>query len=180
MKPEVKMTYYLVLEDKPGDFMNVDLREIAKHISDGNNKNYDTIEAIDSFTMNYTKQELYDLIRKVNVVPERYLLGDLKVINSNKYRYPVLTKTPTFTINDLFTDYLEDKIVINKLLNIINKYSQEVFLKIKEALLLRDVQTAYASYLSLSYLVQRNIFFYINENILASKRVLIREKNTDH
>ena len=94
------MNYHLVLEARPGDFMPVDIKLICEDAP----YNYKTIEEIDSFTKKYSEEEIMIMITDSNIVPFNYLEGKLQIINDNKYRYEVLYKTTSFSIDTFFTD----------------------------------------------------------------------------
>jgi len=155
------MKYNLVLEARPGDFMPIDINVLAK-----NSENYNFLENIDAFTIKYSTFELIEMIKSVNIVPDEYLNGHLWVINDNKYRYKVLTKNRAVSLDLFLKDNILDKQKMNKFLNIFNKYAKEKQELMKKSIQERDIKSILALLFSLPYENVRNIYTYIEENIL--------------
>ncbi len=150
--------YTLVLEKRPNDFMPIDINLLVNNI--GMNDFYQ-IEKIDEFTKKYTKDEIYDLIKRANVVTEDYLNGKLEIINNKKYRFPILTKDINWSIDDFFKKYINDKQVMNKFINIYQKYSNNNIETLKEAIKEHDINIILKILFSLTYINVRNIYFYL-------------------
>ena len=72
-----KNIYYLVVEARPKEFMPIDINILLK-----SNMNFSNIEIIDSFTKEYTYDELMNMIIQNNLLPNSFLNGKLYVIRS--------------------------------------------------------------------------------------------------
>ena len=77
-----KNIYYLVVEARPKEFMPIDINILLK-----SNMNFSNIEIIDSFTKEYTYDELMNMIIQNNLLPNSFLNGKLYVINDKKFRF---------------------------------------------------------------------------------------------
>ena len=155
--------YHLVLENRPGEFMVVD---IAVLLNDFRRISYEMIENIDAFTIKYDEEELYELIKQSNLVPEKYLFGKLHIINEKKYRFPIMYKDNKFNLTEFFMDNIDDKIIMNKFLNIFNKYASSSFNDMKKAVHNKNIKLITFIFSSISYINQRNVYFYIYNELL--------------
>lgn len=154
--------YILVIELLPGDFMPV-----SPNILIHDDKiNFNMIENIDRFTYNLDEEEIFDLIKKENIVPENYLNGKLKIINKRKYRFPILTKNNKYYFSDFVKDYIDNKQIMNKLVNIFNKYKKEDVIILKRFIDDKDYKSINNLFMACPYIIQRNIYFYIYDNII--------------
>lgn len=153
--------YNLVLEALPGDFMPIDINLLV------NNKyplNFSSIENIDAWTKRYTKEEIMDKIISTNIVEEKYLHGKLCIINEKKYRFPLISKDDTFTLDRFIYNNINNKQVMNKLVNIYQKYEKDNIEYLKEAIKDKDISNVLNVILSLPYEKTRNIYCYL-ENL---------------
>lgn len=152
------VSYHLVLESRPGDFMPIDINLLQNSYQ---NYNYSSIENIDNFTKNYTKQELFKMITDSNIVPNSYLKGNLKVINDNRYRYQLLSKDHLFALDTFLKNNINNKERMNHFLNIYFKYSfgnkEEMITAIKN----KNINKAIFLLLNLPYLYIRSIYVYL-------------------
>lgn len=155
------MCYHLVLENRPGDFMPVDLKLISKDKSHG----YKAIEEIDSFTKKYSKEDIMIMISDNNIVPFDYLEGKLQIINDKKYRFDVLYKTTTFSLDDFFINNISDKQAMNKFLNVYLKSKDANSGEMKKSIQKQNVSAVLNLLFQLSYLDVRNIYTYLANNI---------------
>ena len=105
-----KNIYYLVVEARPKEFMPIDINILLK-----SNMNFSGIEIIDSFTKEYTYDELMNMIIQNNLLPNSFLNGKLYVINDKKFRFKVLTKDDNLLLDDFFINNIEASFVIGKL-----------------------------------------------------------------
>ena len=155
------MGYHLVLENRPNDFMPIDISIISNDKSYG----FKSIEEIDSFTKKYSKEDIMMMISDNNIVPYDYLSGKLKIINDNKYRYDVLYKTTTFSLDDFFANNINNKQIMNKFLNIYLKSSKASADNMKKAIKKQDLSKILDLVFKLPYLDVRNIYTYLVANI---------------
>ena len=153
-----KKSYYLVMENRPGEFIPIDI-----NILKGNTKplNYQSIEDIDKFTLEYTKDELITMIRHNNLVPLKFLNGKLHVMNENKYRYEVFTKDMNFSLDTFLESNIDNKTMMNKFLNIYLKYSKDNISEIKEAINKKDIKEILNIIFKLPYIDVRSVFLYL-------------------
>lgn len=154
------MNYYLILEKRPGDFMPINIA-----IIENNNEQYASLQAIDAFTKKYSEEEIINLIKKSNIVPDSYLEGKLFVINDRKYRSKVLTKDIDLSLDIFLEKYIDNKQVMNKFINIYQKYSKEDIDIIKDAINDKRIDIILQTLFLRSYEIVRNIYFYLYENI---------------
>ena len=166
-----KSIYYLVVEARPKEFMPIDINILLK-----SNMNFSSIEIIDSFTKEYTYEELMNMIIQNNLLPDSFLNGKLYVINDKKFRFKVLTKDDNLLLDDFFINNIEDKLMMNKFYNIFLKYvkDEEIISMMKSAMALKDVQKILDALCKVSYLDLRMIYVYIEKIIREKeeKRVL--------
>ena len=155
------MGYHLVLEYRPNDFMPIDINIISNDKSYG----FKSIEEIDSFTKKYSKEDIMIMISDSNIVPYDYLNGKLKIINDNKYRYDVLYKTTTFSLDDFFNQNIANKQIMNKFLNIYLKSNDANAESMKKAIKKQNIYEILNLVFKLSYLDVRNIYTYLDANI---------------
>lgn len=160
-----KSIYYLVVEARPKEFMPIDINILLK-----SNMNFSSIEIIDSFTKEYTYEELMNMIIQNNLLPDSFLNGKLYVINDKKFRFKVLTKDDNLLLDDFFINNIEDKLMMNKFYNIFLKYvkDEEVINMMKSTMALKDVQKLLDILCKVSYLNLRMIYVYI-EKIMKEK-----------
>lgn len=149
------MNFHLVLEQKPGDFMPIDINILLN-----NDINYLNLLNIDSFTKKYLENEILIMIRDNNIVPSSYLNGKLQIINDKKFRYPVIYKDTNFTIDTFFESYIDDKQMMNKFLNIYLKYNDNKDL-IQKYIDKKDIESILNVLYNLDYVTLRKIYFYL-------------------
>ena len=155
------MGYHLVLENRPNDFMPIDISIISNDKSYG----FKSIEEIDSFTKKYSKEDIMVMISDNNIVPSDYLSGTLRIINDNKYRYDVLYNTTTFSLDDFFASNITNKQIMNKFLNIYLKSNKANADNMKKAIKEQDLSKILDLVFKLPYLDVRNIYTYLVANI---------------
>ncbi|MBR4231361.1 MAG: hypothetical protein IKR74_04335 [Bacilli bacterium] len=155
------MGYHLVLENRPNDFMPIDISIISNDKSYG----FKSIEEIDSFTKKYSKEDIMVMISDNNIVPYDYLSGTLRIINDNKYRYDVLYNTTTFSLDDFFASNITNKQIMNKFLNIYLKSNKANADNMKKAIKEQDLSKILDLVFKLPYLDVRNIYTYLVANI---------------
>ena len=155
------MGYHLVLEYRPNDFMPIDISIISNDKSYG----FKSIEEIDSFTKKYSKEDIMVMISDNNIVPYDYLSGKLLIINDNKYRYDVLYKTTTFSLDDFFVKNISNKQTMNKFLNIYLKSDEANADSMKKAIKKQNLSEVLDLVFRLPYLDVRNIYTYLIANI---------------
>ncbi len=167
--------YYLVLEYRPGDFMPIDI-----NILNGNRfaKDYTILQNIDNFTKDYSEFDLREMIRINNLVPNNYLSGKLHIINQNHYRFPLFSKEELYSLPNFLVDYIDNKQVMNKFMNIYLKYNKESLINMKHAIITKNVNGILSLLGNLSYEQIRAIYMYINKNVLVlEKRRILENEN---
>lgn len=150
--------YNLVLEALPGDFMPIDINLLV------NNKyplNFSKLENIDAWSKKYTMDEIINKIKDTNIVEEKYLRGNLSIINERKYRFPVMTKDDIFQLDTFLYSKINDKQLMNKVINIYQKYEKKNVDELKQAIKDQDAALALNIILSLPYEKIRNIYYYL-------------------
>ena len=166
-----KSIYYLVVEARPKEFMPIDINILLK-----SNMNFSSIEIIDSFTKEYTYNELMNMIIQNNLLPDSFLNGKLYVINDKRFKFKVLTKDDNLLLDDFFINNIDDKIMMNKFYNIFLKYvkDEEIISIMKNTMYLKDIQKILDVLCKLNYLDLRMIYVYIEKIVREKeeKRVL--------
>lgn len=166
-----KSVYYLVVEARPKEFMPIDINILLK-----SNMNFSSIEIIDSYTKEYTYDELMNMIIQNNLLPNSFLNGKMYVINDKKFRFKVLTKDDNLLLDDFFINNIEDRLMMNKFYNIFLKYikDEELINMMKSAMSLKDIQKILDVLCKLNYLDLRMIYVYIEKIVREKeeKRVL--------
>lgn len=157
------VTYHLVLEARPGDFMPIDINLLLNNTMP---INYTSLNEIDEFTKKYTEKEIFEMIKKSNIVPDQYLTGKLEIINDNKYRYMVMTSDLNFALDTFIAEYIVDKQVMNRFLNIYIKYCKETKEEMKNAISSGNVYGVLDLLFCNNYENIRNIYAYLYENII--------------
>lgn len=150
--------YNLVLEALPGDFMPIDINAL---LNNQYKMNFQTLENIDAWTKRYTKREIMDKISESNIVENKYLNGRLHIINDKKYRFEVITKDNTFKLDTFIINNINDKQLMNKLVNIYQKYEKNNIDELKKSIQEKSVSGVLNIIFSLSYENIRNIYFYL-------------------
>lgn len=168
---ESNAVYHLVLEARPGDFMPIDINLLLNNALP---LNYNTLNAIDEFTKKYSEKEILQMIESNNIVSENYLRGKLKIINDNKYRYLVMTSDLNFSIDTFFSEYITNKRMMNKFLNIYIKYCSETKEEMKKALNNENIYEVLKILFNNSYEQVRNIYTYLYENIILKKEAEVK------
>ena len=166
-----KSVYYLVVEARPKEFMPIDINILLK-----SNIDFSNIEIIDSFTKEYTYEELMNMIIQNNLLPDSFLNGKLYVINDKRFRFKVLTKDDNLLLDDFFINNIEDRLMMNKFYNIFLKYvkDEKLINMMKSAMSLKDIQKILDVLCKLNYLDLRMIYVYIEKIVREKeeKRVL--------
>lgn len=166
-----KSVYYLVVEARPKEFMPIDINILLK-----SNIDFSNIEIIDSFTKEYTYEELMNMIIQNNLLPDSFLNGKLYVINDKRFRFEVLTKDDNLLLDDFFINNIEDRLMMNKFYNIFLKYvkDEKLINMMKSAMSLKDIQKILDVLCKLNYLDLRMIYVYIEKIVREKeeKRVL--------
>jgi len=123
--------YHLVLEARPKEFMPIDINLL---LGNKEKESYTSLMEIDKFTKKFTKEEIFIMIKDVNIVSDNYLNGTLDIINDHKYRFGVITKDDEFSLDTFFEKYFDDKIIMNKFYNVYIKYCSSTKDEMKSAL----------------------------------------------
>ena len=161
------MKYHLVLEARPGDFMTIDINLILNNTIP---LDYTNLNAIDEFTKKYLETEIKEMIESNNIVPDYYLQGKLQIINDNKYRYLVLTSDMNYSLDTFFAQYINNKRIMNKFLNIYIKYCKDTKEEMQNALASENVYELLEILFNNTYENVRNIYTYLYENIILKTK----------
>lgn len=162
--------YYLVFDTKKNGPMPVDIKLFDSNF-DGNL----SIENIDKFTVNYSNEELLEIVREANILSDEYLFGEIYIIDNNRRKFPVILKD-TFLNFDLITflfQNLDNKIVMNQLFNkysAIVKNETEYVQTFKNSIESGIISEIGCHILSLNYLEQRKLMFYIVTKMFIRER----------
>lgn len=170
-----KNIYYLVVEARPKEFMPIDINILLK-----SNMNFSSIEIIDSFTKEYTYDELMNMIIQNNLLPNSFLNGKLYVINDKKFRFKVLTKDDNLLLDDFFINNIEDKLMMNKFYNIFLKYvkDEDIINMMKRAISEKSINDILNVLCKVDYLSLRNIYVYIEKiNITKEEKRILKSDN---
>ena len=170
-----KSIYYLVVEARPKEFMPIDINILLK-----SNMNFSSIEIIDSFTKEYTYDELMNMIIQNNLLPNSFLNGKLYVINDKKFRFKVLTKDDNLLLDDFFINNIEDKLMMNKFYNIFLKYvkDEDIINMMKRAISEKSINDILNVLCKIDYLSLRNIYVYIEKiNITKQEKRVLKSDN---
>ena len=171
---------FLAIENKHNNYTHID----TKDLETSGGKSYFSLEKIDLFTMNYTKDTLAELILNSNIVSEDVndLSDKLCVITADnvkgkiKWRkYELLSKEKIDNIN-LTKDYLkyvfEDKDKTNDIYNILIKYAYEYKKELKDTLDNKNAESIIKFINTLDYINQRTIYFKI-ENMISKDTIFV-------
>ena len=170
-----KNIYYLVVEARPKEFMPIDINILLK-----SNMNFSSIEIIDSFTKEYTYDELMNMIIQNNLLPNSFLNGKMYVINDKKFRFKVLTKDDNLLLDDFFINNIEDKLMMNKFYNIFLKYvkDEDIINMMKRAISEKSINDILNVLCKVDYLSLRNIYVYIEKiNITKEEKRILKSDN---
>ncbi len=170
-----KSIYYLVVEARPKEFMPIDINILLK-----SNMNFSSIEIIDSFTKEYTYDDLMNMIIQNNLLPNSFLNGKMYVINDKKFRFKVLTKDDNLLLDDFFINNIEDKLMMNKFYNIFLKYvkDEDIINMMKRAISEKSINDILNVLCKVDYLSLRNIYVYIEKiNITKEEKRILKSDN---
>ena len=171
--------YFLAVETNNNSYCLINTSDLET--SDG--KNYHDLAYLDTFTSNYTKETLAQLIAKSNVVdlPSEEIKNKVWVITSQKVknRYknrklPVLTKEISdCDIVEQIANILKDKERTNHLYNLLIKYANiennDYTNKIKQDLNNQDINSLFEFINKLDYLNKRYIYFFITNDAMKNR-----------
>ena len=119
-----KVSYYLVLEKRVGDFNIIDINKLD--ICDRYYLN--DIASIDLFTCRLTESDLKESIKRSNLVSDEYINGYFKIISNKHHRLPILTKEKYDLIRDFQNNDVEiSKDFKNKLYGAYKKIAEKEF-----------------------------------------------------
>lgn len=155
-----KMDYHLVIEYLPGDFMPIDINVLTNDYE----KKYNNLDTIDAFTKKYTINELFDMIEEANLVPSKYLDGGLEIINNRKYRYPIISKDTSFSLDLFLSQNISNGRMMNKFLNIFLKYDKNHKDEMQKAIDSGNIYEVLNLIFELPYEKVRNIYTYMLQN----------------
>ena len=150
--------YYLAIETKPNNYFPINLLDL--NIA---SKNIDKLEELDAFTSKYSKEELINLIKEANLLEITDNMEVIVIYNEKNVirKSPVLTKENVYNMWSYLKVNYEDKNFVNKIYNFLkNKIDSESLNKIKNT---NNQDSFLKSISSLPYLVQRKLYFYLNE-----------------
>ena len=163
---------YLVVEKRNNDFafINVADLDIFKDM------NYNSFLTLDNLLKAYTEEEIKDSIIRANVVPDVNVKEKKLLIKYGNYKLPLLTRdiVDNFSFYDFIIANFEDKrmtnIFYNKLASIVkNDARAELF----KTFLDDSTPDEFLKSLDwLSYVEQREFYFYIYNDVANKVKVL--------
>ncbi len=163
---------YLVIEKRNNDFafINIGDLDIFKDMS------YNSFASLDSILREYTEEEIKDSIQRANVVPDTDISDKKLLIKYGNYKLPVLSRdiVEDFDYYTFIADNYNNKritnIFYNKLAAIVkNDPRAEIF---KEFLEDASAEDFFKSLNWLSYVEQREFFFYVYNEVANKEKVL--------
>jgi len=166
MNREPEQKYFLSLMRMPGDYTYIDISTLD--IS--NNYKASSLEAIDTFTLNHTIDEIKESVKRANVVSSEYLNGKL-VIADNLGHNPIKVLDKEYYNNFRIDSYLEsiinDKVKVNNLINKFNSICKDDLLKgmYADALKNKRIDIALNVIFSMSYISERRYIIYIIDGL---------------
>ena len=151
--------YFLTLRYQKGNevIIDISLLEVAKGFYPR------TLEEIDDFTLNFTEEEILKEIEKANIAGD-FLDGLLCITDNHKHKpLPVLTKdyVNNFNIYNYLKENINNKILMNKLVNKYQNYSEDK--DFKEAIKMQNVNEAFTLINKLPYFKRRKLLCYLIE-----------------
>lgn len=150
--------YHLVLENRANEFIPIDINIL---LNNEKPKDYTFIEAIDQFTLKYTEEQLRDLIVRNNIIPLQNIRGTIVIINDNRYRYEVVYKDKIISIEDFLKENIDNGRIMNKFINIYQKYSKENTIEMKDAIKEKNITMILNIVSKLEYVDIRSICLYL-------------------
>lgn len=152
--------YYLAVEIKPKNYFPINLLDLNVKNSITTNK----LEELDKFTLEYTKEEIMNLIKDANVAELEY---DTPLIiiyyeKNDVRKIPVLTKDLKFDIWDYLRENYQNKLVLNKIDNFLkNRLDEKTFNEIKSS---KNIDEYLINISNIPYEEVRKLYFYLYEN----------------
>lgn len=151
--------YYLAVETKPKNYFPINLLDLK--ISPGYIPT--KIEELDAFTLKYTKEEIMSAIREANIIEldEEMPLVIIYHEKNMVRKTQVLFRDLQFDMWQDIKDHYQDKLYVNKIYNFLNKKIDDE--KLKELRKTESLKDFLYVINSLSYLIQRKLYFYLYE-----------------
>lgn len=179
--PEVQK-HFLALMDRPGDYLLIDISKLD--IANGYQPN--NLAELDTFTMYFDASEILDAIKRANIADERYINGTLVIQDNQKHKpLPVIDRDfyDNFRIDLFLKEHLDDKNVLNMIINKFGSYvkDEEVLAKFKSAMRSGNIVQASEVVFSVPYLEMRKFIVYLvelrnKEKEKIKEQELIRDK----
>jgi hypothetical protein len=185
MEAKNNVSYYLILEKRPGDYNVIDISKLDICREEVSND----LTYIDFFTCRFTEDEIKSSIARSNIVREDYLDGSLKVISNDNHKLRALTKDIYQIIinrvskgsdinrdlkNRLFSYYKK-----TIMYNLDDNYTDEKIESFKDALRDNDFDNIFNVINNLPYLRSREMYFLIYDDELKRKEVAKRSLKAD-
>jgi len=175
-------TSLLAIEEKPNSFLPINLEELGFIVS----SEILTLKDLDYFVLNVGEENLKDIIKRANVVPEDALNGDLVILydnNKQKKKLPILKKEylEKYDLQSIISDYIDNKQFINRVISKIKtlNISEEIKQNIEVALKEGNTNLFLIAYNSLTYLLQRNLYLYMINGIIKMEANAKRVRGKD-
>ena len=154
--------YFLALMLRPGDYKLIDLSKLDLI----NNYSLPGLVGIDYFTMNFTEEEIIDSIKRANIVDEKYLHGNLVILQKGKRKpMQVLCKNfiNGFNISFFFESFINNKSLINNVIYKLSTLTDDkiVIENLKLCYKVKDINTMLNIILKLDYTIQRKFMIYL-------------------
>jgi len=172
----------LAIEERPNSFMPIDLKALGIGLPSTSI----TLRELDHLLFVHTTAFIKELIKVNNVVPGYDLSQPLVILyddeNNRKRKLSLIPEEYYFNgnIREILFDNIDDKKIINQLINKILSLPIEDNIKTNLVSLLKNgfIEEFVIIFNTLPYLIYRNLFLYIG-NIINKKNKLVREKNAE-
>lgn len=176
---------YLVIEKRHNDFIFLDISSLNIFANfKKESLDYKTLSMLDYLTLNFNIQEIKEAIISANVIAnEKDVLNGQLLIKMGKYKLPVMTKEVVTALNlpkfliEVFCDQHNKRylnIIYNKLSAIIK--NNNLLIEIKKSIDLIDYKTFYSLISKIDYKAQRELYFYVYNEVLEKYKVSILKR----
>lgn len=179
---------YLVIEKRHNDFIFLDISSLdIFNVFDKEKLNYQSLDMLDSLTLQFRSDDIKQSILRANVVAnsEDVYNGRL-FIKLNKHKLPVMTNEIVSELNmpKFFNEIFDIRpnenkkrylnIIYNKLTSIVK--DNQLLINLKESIDAVDNNRFYSLFAHLSYLEQRELYFYIYQDVLPKYNNILKRK----
>lgn len=181
---DTEQKFFLAVLKRPGDYKFIDVSKLK--ISNGYNPN--SLAEIDSFTMDFSIEEIMKSIKEANIVGTDYLEGKLVIQDNQKHKpLKVIDKeyVSDFRIDKFLKERISNKSLMNNIAYKLNTLVEDKNLveTFKEGIKTNNLMMALNAIFQINYPVQRKFMIYLidiyhkeQERKEDKKKELIRDK----